>query len=162
MHSGHNSSSNESFYKTLPKMHVGHWRQIVGLTWGRFSPARAVTSGWKTGCPNLPALLTPSPWRGLRTSLPVSVWVNMLLSKGPTWRVPGRSPFGGTNLCSLSSMCPRPTKPLAATCCTPHRCKKHSLHDSVWGWNESKWFGKAARGVWSQVGPVLWGKGVLG
>lgn len=93
------------------------------------------------------------PRRGLRTLLPAFVWVSTHPPEGPTWKVTGRSPFGCTNLCSLSSSHPYPTKQLAATCCMPYRCKKHFLHDSVWGWNESKWFGKAARGAWKPGGP---------
>lgn len=136
-------------------MHVRHWRRIRGLTLGGFHSTTCAAfrlenrflQAWRI----FDLLATR---RVLRLSVPVSVGRNPHPHDGPTeehWWL--SCVVAQISLLTLSFSHPYPTEPLPATCCMSHRCRKHFLCDSLWGWNESKWFGKAARGVWRPGGP---------
>lgn len=136
-------------------MHVRHWGRIRGLTLGGFHSTTCAAfrlenrllQAWRI----FDLLATR---RVLRLSVPVSVGRNPHPHDGPTeehWWL--SCVVAQISLLTLSFSHPYPTEPLPATCCMSHRCRKHFLCDSLWGWNESKWFGKAARGVWRPGGP---------
>lgn len=72
----------------------------------------------------------PMAWRVLRRSVHAFVWVITHPHQGATQNA---MPWGASQISLLPLSHTRPTKPLWATCCVFHRCKKHFLHNSVWG-----------------------------
>lgn len=118
-------------------MHVRHWGQITILALGGFLclyNLQRLPTG-KQAAPALQHLWSSCDTEGspkISTCLHVGEHI-------PTPRSHTESKAMGSikNLSAQISLLPlshpRPTKPLQATCCVSHRCKKHFLHYGVWG-----------------------------
>lgn len=142
----------------MPKTHVRHWGQIMGVTLGGFTRQPTGASGQRTGCTNL-ALWSSWDTEGSRNigPVPVFAWMHTSPHKGSTERRNGGElPFPESPSKRLRSLyqfhihVPQNHRPQLAI----PRMQKAFPSWQCWGggsWHESKWFAKAA-GLGGRVG----------